>query len=35
MAGVGDITTRQCIQLHWLTIDSFADILPRLEKVAW
>jgi sulfite reductase beta subunit-like hemoprotein len=28
-----DITTRQCIQLHWLTIDSFADILPRLEKV--
>jgi len=31
--GFGDITTRQCIQLHWLTIDSFADILPRLEKV--
>ena len=30
--GFGDITTRQCIQLHWLTIDSFADILPRLEK---
>jgi sulfite reductase beta subunit-like hemoprotein len=31
--GFGDITTRQCIQLHWLTIDSFADILPRLQKV--
>ncbi|HVT83356.1 MAG TPA: nitrite/sulfite reductase, partial [Phycisphaerae bacterium] len=31
--GFCDITTRQCIQLHWLTIDSFADILPRLEKV--
>jgi sulfite reductase beta subunit-like hemoprotein len=31
--GFGDITTRQCIQLHWLTIESFADILPRLEKV--
>ncbi len=31
--GFGDITTRQCIQLHWLTIESFADILPRLERV--
>jgi len=31
--GFGDITTRQCIQLHWLTLDAFADILPRLEKV--
>ncbi len=31
--GFGDITTRQCIQLHWLTIESFADIFPRLEKV--
>ena len=31
--GFGDITTRQCIQLHWLTIESFSDILPRLEKV--
>ena len=31
--GFGDITTRQCIQLHWLTIDSFSDILPRLERV--
>ncbi|HUO08431.1 MAG TPA: nitrite/sulfite reductase [Phycisphaerae bacterium] len=31
--GFGDITTRQCIQLHWLTIEAFADILPRLENV--
>lgn len=31
--GFGDITTRQCIQLHWLTIESFADVLPRLERV--
>jgi sulfite reductase beta subunit-like hemoprotein len=31
--GFGDITTRQCIQLHWLTIDAAADILPRLERV--
>jgi sulfite reductase beta subunit-like hemoprotein len=31
--GFGDITTRQCIQLHWLTIESFSDILPRLQKV--
>ncbi|HEY4328340.1 MAG TPA: hypothetical protein VGN88_01290, partial [Phycisphaerae bacterium] len=31
--GFADITTRQCIQLHWLTIESFGDILPRLEKV--
>lgn len=23
--GFADITTRQCIQLHWLTIESFAD----------
>src|SRR4051812_22961632 len=26
--GFGDITTPQCIPLHWLTIHSFADILP-------
>ncbi|HVS69691.1 MAG TPA: nitrite/sulfite reductase [Phycisphaerae bacterium] len=31
--GFGDITTRQCIQLHWNTITAFTDILPRLEKV--
>lgn len=31
--GFGDITTRQCIQLHWLTIEAIADVLPRLERV--
>ena len=31
--GFGDITTRQCIQLHWLTIEALADLLPRLERV--
>lgn len=31
--GFGDITTRQCIQLHWLTIEALGEILPRLEKV--
>ncbi|HEY4330537.1 MAG TPA: hypothetical protein VGN88_12430, partial [Phycisphaerae bacterium] len=31
--GFGDVTTRQCIQLHWLTIESFGEILPALEKV--
>jgi sulfite reductase beta subunit-like hemoprotein len=31
--GFGDITTRQCIQLHWLSIESFGEILPSLEKV--
>jgi sulfite reductase beta subunit-like hemoprotein len=31
--GFGDITTRQNIQLHWMTMASIADMLPRLEKV--
>ncbi len=31
--GFGDITTRQCIQLHWLTIEALPDIFTRLEKV--
>jgi len=31
--GFGDITTRQCIQLHWLTIETLPDIFRRLEKV--
>lgn len=30
---VYDITTRQAIQFHWLTIDQVPDILNRLEKV--
>ncbi|HTV48447.1 MAG TPA: nitrite/sulfite reductase [Phycisphaerae bacterium] len=31
--GFADITTRQCFQLHWLTIEAIAEILPRLERV--
>lgn len=30
---VVDITTRQAIQFHWLTIENVPDILHRLEKV--
>jgi sulfite reductase beta subunit-like hemoprotein len=28
--GFGDVTTRQCIQLHWLTIEDFPDCLDRI-----
>jgi len=31
--GIGDITTRQTIQLHWLTIENMPDILDRLDAV--
>ncbi|WP_044895536.1 nitrite/sulfite reductase [Bacillus alveayuensis] len=31
--GVFDITTRQAIQFHWLTIEQIPDIFKRLEKV--
>lgn len=31
--GVYDITTRQAIQFHWLTIEQVPDILNRLEQV--
>lgn len=31
--GVFDITTRQAIQFHWLTIEQVPDILNQLEKV--
>jgi len=31
--GIGDITTRQTIQLHWLTIADMPDIFARLEAV--
>jgi sulfite reductase beta subunit-like hemoprotein len=29
--GIADITTRQTLQLHWLTIDQMPDILGRLN----
>ncbi len=31
--GIGDITTRQTIQFHWLTIDQIPTILDRLDAV--
>ncbi len=31
--GFADITTRQNIQLHWLTIQAIPDVLARLERV--
>ncbi|MBC7785145.1 MAG: nitrite/sulfite reductase [Burkholderiales bacterium] len=32
--GFGDVTTRQCIQLHWMTIESFPDALERVGNKA-
>lgn len=31
--GIGDITTRQTFQMHWLTIDQAPDIMERLGRV--
>ncbi|MEC0234362.1 nitrite/sulfite reductase [Paenibacillus kribbensis] len=31
--GLVDVTTRQAIQFHWLTVESLPDIFERLEKV--
>ncbi len=31
--GVGDITTRQTFQMHWLTIDQAPDIMDRMATV--
>lgn len=31
--GLVDVTTRQAIQYHWLTVDQLPDIFARLEKV--
>lgn len=31
--GIFDITTRQAIQFHWLTIEDIPDIFTRLESV--
>lgn len=32
-SGFADITTRQCFQLHYLTLEALAEILPQLERV--
>lgn len=29
---LADVTTRQAIQFHWLTVEQFPDIFKRLEK---
>ena len=31
--GIGDVTTRQNIQLHWLTIESLPLVKDELEKI--
>ena len=31
--GVIDCTTRQCFQIHWITLDNIPEIFERLEKV--
>ena len=32
--GFGDVTTRQCIQLHWMTIEHFPDAFDRIGDKA-
>jgi ferredoxin-nitrite reductase len=31
--GVIDCTTRQCVQIHWITLDAMPEIVRRLEAV--
>ena len=31
--GVIDCTTRQCFQIHWITLDNIPEIFRRLEEV--
>jgi sulfite reductase (ferredoxin) len=31
--GVADVTVRQNIQLHWVTIESIPDLIERLQKI--
>jgi len=31
--GVADVTTRQCIQLHWLTIEALPQIIDTLTEI--
>jgi ferredoxin-nitrite reductase len=31
--GMIDCTTRQCVQIHWITLDAMPEILRRLEAV--
>jgi len=31
--GVADVTTRQNIQLHWVTIENIPDLIDRLQRI--
>jgi sulfite reductase (ferredoxin) len=31
--GLADVTTRQCIQLHWLTIEALPQIVDKLTEI--
>jgi len=31
--GIADITTRQNIQLHWVTIENIPDLIDRLQRI--
>ena len=31
--GVADITTRQNVQLHWVTIENIPDLIERLQRI--
>src|SRR5260370_9054097 len=31
--GVADITVRQNIQLHWVTIENIPDLIERLQRI--
>ena len=31
--GMIDCTTRQCVQIHWITLEAMPEILDRLEAV--
>src|SRR3954468_6446077 len=31
--GIIDCTTRQCFQIHWITLDKVPEIFERLERV--
>ena len=31
--GIADVTTRQCIQLHWLTIEALPEVVEALTAI--
>src|SRR3954467_15494058 len=32
--GIIDCTTRQCFQIHWITLENVPEIFPRLARAA-